>query len=184
MNLTFTKTELPEVIHIQPTSFEDERGWLTECYNKNTFIDNGINENFIQEKHSFSIKNVLRGLHFQKEPWGQGKLVRCSFGKIFDVAVDIRQTSPNFGKWVGFELSHNKKNLLYIPPGFAHGFVVLSNEGAYFSYLLSRSQFNKEHDSGIRFNDPDINIKWPLDKKELIVSQKDQNLPFLKTLVV
>lgn len=182
MNLTFTKTELPEVIHIQPSCFEDERGWLTECYNKHTFIDNGIDEIFIQEKHSYSFKNVLRGLHFQNDPWGQGKLVRCCFGKIFDVAVDIRPTSLNFGKWVGVELSHNKKNLLYVPAGFAHGFVVLSNEGAYFSYLISKAQFNKEYDSGVRYDDPEINIQWPVDKNELIISQKDKNLPFLKDL--
>lgn len=182
MNLTFSETELPEVIHIQPSCFEDERGWLTESYNKNTFIDNGINEIFIQEKHSFSVKNVLRGLHFQKEPWGQGKLVRCSFGKIFDVAVDIRPQSPNFGKWVGVELSHTQKNILYVPAGFAHGFVVLSEEGAYFSYLISKAQYNKEYDSGIRYNDPDINIKWPVREEEIIVSQKDKNLPFLKNL--
>lgn len=182
MNLTFIKTELPGVIYIETTSFEDDRGWLVENYNKNTFVDNGIDENFIQEKHSFSKKNVLRGLHFQKDPWGQGKLVRCSFGEIYDVVVDIRKESPTFGKWLGFLLTSKKRNSLFVPSGYAHGFVVLNNEGAYFSYLLSRAHFNKDYDCGINFNDPDLNISWPVNKNELIVSQKDQNLPFLKDL--
>jgi dTDP-4-dehydrorhamnose 3,5-epimerase len=182
MNLTFTKTALPEVIHIQPTAFEDDRGWLVESYNKNIFSENGINEIFLQEKHSFSKKNVLRGLHFQKDPWGQGKLVRCSLGRIFDVAVDIRPNSPNYGKWVGVELSHEKKNLLYIPAGFAHGFVVLSDEGAYFSYLISFANFNKEYDAGIYYDDPAIGINWPVNKNEIILSEKDKKLPFLQNL--
>lgn len=182
MKLKFTKTILPEVLYIESTAFEDDRGWLTESYNQHTFLENGIDEIFLQEKHSFSKKNVLRGLHFQKEPYGQSKLVRCSFGKIFDVVVDIRPTSVMYGKWFGIELSADLKNMLYVPPGFAHGFVVLSDEGAHFSYLLGKSHFNKEYDSGIYYNDPSISINWPVNINELILSEKDKNLPFLNKI--
>jgi len=182
MNLKFTKTFFSDVLYIESTGFEDERGWLTESYNQETFAENGINEIFLQEKHSFSKKNVLRGLHFQKEPFGQSKLVRCSFGKIFDVVVDIRPTSSTYGKWLGIELSSEKKDMLYIPPGFAHGFLVLSNDGAYFSYLLGKSHFNKKYDCGIYFNDPDININWPVRQEQLILSKKDKNLHLLNKI--
>jgi dTDP-4-dehydrorhamnose 3,5-epimerase len=180
MKITFSKTELPDVILITSSCFEDERGWLTENYNEETFKDNGINDTFLQEKHSYSKKNVLRGLHFQKEPWGQGKLVRCSFGKIYDVVVDIRPDSPTFKKWIGVILSSENKKQLYVPPGFAHGFVTLSEEGAYFSYLISQSHFNNEFDSGIHFNDPNINIQWPVILDEIIISEKDKKLPLLQ----
>lgn len=182
MNLTFKKTELPEVIHIKPSAFEDSRGWLCEFYNKKTFSENGITEHFIQGKHSVSKRNVLRGLHFQREPHSQGKLVRCSYGKIFDVVVDIRPESPNRGKWIGVELSSDNRELLYVPVGFAHGFVVL-NEEAHFTYLLCSSDFNPEADAGLIYNDPEVNIHWPVDIKDVIISEKDKNLPTLKNLV-
>jgi dTDP-4-dehydrorhamnose 3,5-epimerase len=179
MNLAFTPTELPEVIHIQASRFSDHRGWLSESYNKETFAENGITEDFIQEKHSFSNWNVVRGLHFQNDPHAQGKLVRCSSGKIFDVAVDIRKTSPNYKKWIGMELSYEKNNMLYIPPGFAHGFYVLSKEGAGFTYLTTHP-FNAESDMGIYIEDLDIGIDWPFSDMPLLISDKDLNMPLLK----
>jgi dTDP-4-dehydrorhamnose 3,5-epimerase len=182
MNLQFNKTALPGVIHIVPSTFNDHRGWLAESYNEQVFADNGITDRFSQEKHSFSKQNVLRGLHFQKEPYGQGKLVRCSYGRIFDVAVDIRSNSSTYGKWVGYELSSINSELLFIPPGFAHGFVVLSEEGAHFSYLISGAAYNAAADAGVYYDDPVININWPINKKELILSDKDKNMPLLSNL--
>jgi len=135
----------------------------------------------LQEKHSFSYKNVLRGMHFQKDPHAQGKLVRCSYGNIFDVVVDIRRNSASFGKWFGTELSSENKHQLYVPPGFAHGFVVMSDE-AYFSYLITHSHFNKEHDAGINFNDAAIGIQWPVKTEHMIISDKDMNFPLLDSL--
>ena len=184
MNLQFKETPLSGVIHIVPSAFSDHRGWLAESYNEQAFAKNGITEKFNQEKHSFSKKNVLRGLHFQKEPYGQGKLVRCSYGKIFDVAVDLRVNSPTYSKWVGYELSSENNELLYIPPGFAHGFVVLSDEGAHFSYLLSGAPFNSEADASLYYNDADVGINWPVNMEDLILSDKDKNALPLHKLVV
>jgi dTDP-4-dehydrorhamnose 3,5-epimerase len=184
MNLRFSPTNLPEVIHITSDRFEDKRGWLSESYNKDVFNDNGITDLFIQEKHSFSNYKVLRGLHFQKDPFGQGKLVRCSSGSIFDVVVDIRPHSINCGKYIGIELSYDNGDMLYIPPGFAHGFVVISENGAGFNYHTT-AHFNSSADSGISFRDGDINICWPFEVNEMIISDKDNHLPtlqeFLKT---
>jgi dTDP-4-dehydrorhamnose 3,5-epimerase len=183
MNLQFQETSLPGVVHIVPSAFNDHRGWLAESYNEQVFIENGITDRFNQEKHSFSKQNVLRGLHFQKEPYGQGKLVRCSYGKIFDVAVDIRDNSSTYGKWIGYELSSANNELLYIPPGFAHGFVVLSEEGAYFSYLISGASYNASADAGLYYSDPQVGIDWPVDVSNLILSDKDKNLPYLSNLI-
>ena len=182
MNLIFNTTDLPEVIHIQPSKFKDTRGWLSETYNEITFQDNGIHEKFIQEKYSFSKHKVLRGLHFQKDPYGQGKLVRCSYGKILDVVVDIRPHSINFGKHIKIELSYNRGNMLYIPSGFAHGFVVTSKSGAGFTYHTT-SHFNKSADSGISYDDKDIGIIWPFLASEMIISDKDKNLPLLNICI-
>lgn len=179
MNLLFESTKLQGVVLIKPSSYEDRRGWLTESYNEDIFTKNGITEKILQEKHSFSYKNVLRGMHYQKEPYGQGKLVRCSYGKIYDVVVDIRDKSKTFGEWLGVELSFENKYQLYVPPGFAHGFVVLSDDGACFSYLITHNHFNKEADSGINFNDSKIGIIWPISIADAIISDKDKNFPNL-----
>jgi len=183
MNLTFSSTELPDVILIHSSSFEDERGWLRETYNKNEFYKNGIVENFIQEKNSFSKPNVLRGLHLQREPKGQGKLVRCIYGSIFDVVVDVRVNSLTYGKWIGVELTDSNGYQLYIPPGFAHGFVVTSNTGAWFNYHITHNDFSKEYDGGVFFNDKTIGIKWPIDIDQMIISEKDKILPTLTQFI-
>lgn len=179
MPFTFTKTKIEDVILIEPKVFGDNRGFFMESYKKSDFEKAGITMDFYQDNHSKSTKGVLRGLHYQKSPKPQAKLVRCPKGRIFDVAVDIRFESKTFGQWVGYELSEENKKMLFIPEGFAHGFVVLSDE-AELLYKAS-NEFNLSLDAGIRWNDPDINVNWGLDFEPLI-SEKDTNLPFLKDL--
>ena len=181
MPFEFIKTEIPEVIIVKPKVFGDERGFFMETYKRSDFESTGIDIDFVQDNHSKSIKGVLRGLHFQTEPKAQGKLVRCIRGKIFDVAVDIRKGSPTFGKWVGVELSEENKLMLWIPKGFAHGFLTLSEE-AEIIYKVSGSEYSPEHDRSIRWNDPDIGINWPLEG-EPILSEKDRIAPFLREMV-
>jgi len=176
----FIKTDIPEVILVKPVVFKDNRGFFMETYKKSNFEKVGINTDFVQDNHSKSIKGVLRGLHYQNEPFAQGKLVRCIRGKIFDVAVDIRKGSPTFGKWIGYELSEENKLMLWIPKGFAHGFLTLSEE-AEVIYKVSGEEYSPQYDAGIIWNDPDIGIKWPLDNiDEVLLSDKDKNLPNLK----
>ena len=161
------KTEIPDVLILEPEVFGDERGFFMESFNQKVFEEAvGRKVEFVQDNHSKSIKGVLRGLHYQLEPYAQGKLVRCVVGEVFDVAVDIRKSSGTFGKWVGVNLSAENKRQLWIPEGFAHGFVVLSDE-AVFNYAPS-------HERNIIWNDPLLNIKWP--RKALItLSDKDAN---------
>ncbi len=180
MPFEFRSLEIKDVILVTPRVFGDERGFFMESYQKSSFQENGIKDEFVQDNHSKSIKGVLRGLHYQKEPKAQAKLVRCSKGKIFDVAVDIRKESPTFGKWVGEILSEDNKNMLYIPAGFAHGFVVLSDE-AELLYKAS-DEYSPENDRGIRWNDPDININWGIDLTDPTISEKDSKQPFLKDI--
>lgn len=177
MPFEFLKTEIPEVVLIKPKVFKDDRGFFMETYKKSEFERAGIPTNFVQDNHSKSTKYVLRGLHFQKEPFGQGKLVRCIRGKIFDVAVDIRKESPTFKRWVGFELTEENKQMLWIPRGFAHGFLTLSDE-AEIIYKVSDNEYSPKSDAGIIWNDPEININWPIDR-EPILSGKDKLLPKL-----
>ena len=176
MPFEFTKLDIPDVIFIEPKVFGDERGFFVETYKYSDFQKNGIGINFIQDNHSSSCKGVLRGLHYQKNPKAQGKLVRCIKGEIFDVGVDIRKGSPYFGKWAGKILSEENKAMLYIPPGFAHGFLVLSDTAEVL--YKTTDEYSPEHDRGVIWNDPDINIKW--DIKEPSLSKKDENLPLLK----
>jgi len=180
MPFEFIKTDIPDVILVKPKVFCDSRGFFMETYKKSDFESAGIDTDFVQDNHSKSIKGVLRGLHYQKEPFAQGKLVRCIRGKIFDVAVDIRKGSPTFGKWVGYELSEENKLMLWIPKGFAHGFLTLSEE-AEVVYKVSGGEYNPDYDAGIRWDDPDIGINWPIEMvEEVLLSEKDKNLPFLK----
>jgi len=182
MPFEFEKLEIPDVILVKPKIFRDNRGFFLETYKKSDFERNGINVEFIQYNHSGSVKGVLRGLHYQKHPKAQGKLVRCVKGAIFDVAVDIRKNSPTFRKWVGVYLSEENNYMLWIPEGFAHGFLVLS-DFAEVMYKVSGAEYSPEHDAGIRWDDPDIGINWPLDKVEqIILSEKDKNLPYMKEL--
>lgn len=179
MPFIFQKTDIDDVILVKPQVFGDSRGFFLESYQKSTFYKNGIDVEFCQDNHSKSTKGVLRGLHYQKKPKAQAKLVRCSKGKIFDVAVDIRKNSPTFAKWTGAILSEENKEMLFIPAGFAHGFVVLSDE-AELLYKAS-NEYSAENDRGIRWNDPDININWGIDFTPLI-SHKDTNQPFLTAI--
>lgn len=178
MPFNFRTLNIPDVILIEPESFIDNRGYFLENFNELIFYNNGIKTKFIQDNFSFSKKNVLRGLHFQKNPKPQAKLVSVLKGEIFDVAVDLRKNSSTYLKWVSEKLSSTNHRSLYIPEGFAHGFCVLSND-ALVMYKVN-SNFSSELDSGIMWNDPELNISWPI--SEPILSKKDQNLPILKNL--
>ena len=180
MPFEFISTDIPDVILVKPKVFSDKRGFFMETYKKSDFESAGIDTDFVQDNHSKSVKGVLRGLHYQKEPFAQGKLVRCIRGRIFDVAVDIRKGSPTFRKWVGYELSEENRLMLWIPKGFAHGFLTLSDE-AEVIYKVSGGEYNPDYDAGIRWDDPDIGINWPVKLvEEVLLSEKDRNLPFLK----
>ena len=170
-------TPIEGVCLIEPTVFGDNRGYFMETYSKPDFKEIGIDEDFVQDNQSKSKKGVLRGLHFQIENT-QGKLVRVIKGRVFDVAVDIRRGSKTFGKWVGYELSEENKKMLYIPPYFAHGFLVLSDE-AEFTYKCT-DVYNHSAESGIKFDDKDVNIEWPEVDAEILTSEKDQKWQSLK----
>ncbi len=176
MPFIFKQLEIPGIILIEPKIFEDDRGYFMETYKYSDFIKEGIKEYFIQDNCSRSVMGVLRGLHYQKNPMAQGKLVQCLKGKIFDVAVDIRKGSPTYGKWISMELSEENNLILYVPPGFAHGFVVLS-ESAKVMYKCTK-EYSPEDDRGIIWNDPDIGIIWPVTNP--ILSNKDAGHPRLK----
>ncbi|QSZ27774.1 dTDP-4-dehydrorhamnose 3,5-epimerase [Aceticella autotrophica] len=168
----FNKTEIDGVYIIEPEVFKDNRGYFMETYNYNDFKEAGLDMVFVQDNQSKSKKGVLRGLHFQKQH-PQGKLVRVIKGEVFDVAVDIRKDSKTFGKWAGVILSEENKKQFYIPEGFAHGFLVLSDE-AEFCYKCT-DFYHPGDEGGIIWNDPDINIDWPLDGfDEIILSEKDK----------
>ena len=169
--MKFIHTNIPEVLLIEPTIYEDSRGFFMESYQSKVFAEAGIKETFVQDNQSSSTQGVLRGLHYQIHH-AQGKLVRALYGKIFDVAVDLRRSSPTFGKWAGIYLSATNKHQLWIPPGFAHGFYVLS-DSAYVTYKVN-SHYSPEFASGIVWNDMKLNISWPT--SEPILSIKDQNL--------
>ena len=179
MPFVFKKLAIEDVILVEPKVFGDERGFFMESYKKTEFVMNGIDVEFKQDNHSSSTKGVLRGLHYQSNPKGQAKLIRCIEGEIFDVAVDIRKNSPTFGKWIGEKLSAENKKMIFIPEGFAHGFVVLSDK-AEVLYKVT-NEYSKEHDRGIAWNDPDININWGIDF-EPILSEKDKQQPLLKDI--
>ncbi|EEW5647007.1 dTDP-4-dehydrorhamnose 3,5-epimerase, partial [Escherichia coli] len=154
------KTEIPDVLIFEPKVFGDERGFFMESFNQRQFEEIvGRKISFVQDNHSKSKKGVLRGLHYQLPPFAQGKLVRCINGEVYDVAVDLRPESINYGKWVGIILSAENKKQLWIPEGFAHGFLVIS-EFAEFAYKTT-NYYSKESERGIRWNDPTINIQWP-----------------------
>lgn len=174
----FIPLALPEVIRVAPKLIEDERGFFAETYNEPVFRQNGIDVTFIQDNHSQSQKGVLRGLHFQRGPFAQDKLVRVVEGEVFDVAVDVRHQSPTYGQWVSAILSAQNKEMLFIPKGFAHGFLVLS-ETAQFVYKTS-NVYSPESDGGVRWDDPQIAITWPIAQPQL--SAKDADLPLLSEL--
>ncbi len=176
MPFKFTRLEIDAVVLIEPQLFGDERGFFLEFYKRSDFLQAGIAEHFVQDNHSRSAKGVLRGLHYQKAPHAQGKLVRCLQGAIFDVAVDIRVGSPTYGKWVGKELTGENRHLLYVPIGFAHGFLTLS-DAAEVLYKCT-DEYSPAHDRGIIWNDPDIGISWQTAAP--VLSSKDMSLPRLR----
>ncbi|WP_164156863.1 dTDP-4-dehydrorhamnose 3,5-epimerase [Sandarakinorhabdus rubra] len=174
--MTITATALPGVLLIEPRVFGDARGFFLESWNRRSFAEAGLDLDFVQDNHSRSARGVLRGLHYQlRQP--QGKLVRVTQGAVFDVAVDIRRSSPHFGRWVGVELSGDNHRMLYIPPGFAHGFLVLS-DSADFLYKCT-SLYDPPSDRSICWNDPDIGIDWPDAGVAPILSAKDAAAPRL-----
>ncbi|HBB66822.1 MAG: dTDP-4-dehydrorhamnose 3,5-epimerase [Elusimicrobia bacterium GWA2_56_46] len=176
MPFEFEKLEPAGLVLVKPKVFLDDRGFFVESYKKSDFEKAGIREEFVQDNHSKSVKGVLRGLHYQKDPFAQGKLVRCLSGRVLDVAVDIRRASPSFGKWAAIELNSDSANMLYIPPGFAHGFLVLS-ETAEIMYKCTK-EFSPAHDAGIRWDDPRLGIEWGI--KAPVLSAKDSALPLLE----
>ncbi len=170
--------DIPEVLEIRTPRFGDDRGFFSEVYNAMSFREAGIDLTFVQDNHSLSKEvGVLRGLHFQTPPFAQAKLVRVARGRIFDVAVDLRQSSPTYRQWAGLEVSADDWNQILVPEGFAHGFVTLESDTEVLYKVTA--PYSKEHDRSIRFDDPDIGIDWPLPSDKLILSDKDRNAPAL-----
>lgn len=177
--MKFTPLAIPDVFLIEPKVYGDARGFFLESFRQDLFNQaTGTNHEFIQDNHSRSSKGVLRGLHYQLPPHAQGKLVRVVSGAVFDVAVDIRRNSPSFGKWVGTKLTAESHHQLWIPPGFAHGFVVLSDT-ADFVYKTT-AYYAPESDRGVRWDDTDIGIQWPTLDVPFSLSDKDQKQPLLQ----
>jgi dTDP-4-dehydrorhamnose 3,5-epimerase len=177
--MTITPTKIPDVFIIEPKVFGDERGFFFESFNQKNFTEKtGITLEFVQDNHSRSVKGVLRGLHYQMQHT-QGKLLRVIAGEIFDVAVDMRKSSPNFGEWVGCILSAENKRQFWIPPGFAHGFVVISDIAEVL--YKTTDYYAPEYERSLLWNDPDLGIDWPLEGITPILSAKDQAGQPLKT---
>lgn len=179
MTFEFEKQKIEDVILVKPKFFGDNRGFFMETYKKSEFFKNGIQEEFVQDNHSKSTAHVLRGLHYQAKPYGQAKLVRCLKGKIYDVAVDIRKSSKTFGQYIKVELSEENKHMLFIPEGFAHGFVALTND-VELLYKTSR-EYAPNEDRGLIWNDEDLNIDWEINF-EPILSEKDKVQPKFKNI--
>ena len=175
MPFEFEALKIPGAVLVKPRLFPDDRGYFFETYKKSDFVVTGIDENFVQDNYSTSTKSVIRGLHYQKEPKAQAKLVSATVGRIFDVAVDLRKGSPTYGEWLAAELSEENRHMLFIPSGCAHGFCVLSDK-AEVSYKTS-DEYSPSHEAGIIWNDADLNIQWP--NIEPVLSDKDAKLPHL-----
>jgi dTDP-4-dehydrorhamnose 3,5-epimerase len=173
-------TALPEVVIIKPDVFGDDRGYFFESFHETKFAEYGITGPFVQDNESQSQKDVLRGLHFQLEPYAQGKLVRVIRGAVLDIAVDIRRNSPTFGKWVSMKLTSENKWICFIPKGFAHGFVTLE-DNTVFTYKCS-GFYNKASEGSVRWNDPDLNIDWGITNP--LLSEKDKMAPLLKDAIL
>lgn len=175
--MNIIKTKLDGLFIIEPDVFGDNRGWFMESFNKDKFEEIAPNIDFVQDNHSMSSKKgTLRGLHFQKNPHSQSKLIRCTKGKILDVAVDLRKKSSTYKKWISIELSEENKKQLFIPQGFAHGFLTLT-DNVEFQYKVD-NYYSKESDRGIRFDDPEIGVDWGIENP--ILSDKDKIAPFFK----
>lgn len=181
-NFNFIETKIKDLYIIEPKVFGDDRGYFMESYNRNDFVEAGLDMIFVQDNESKSRKGVLRGMHFQTKHT-QGKLVRVTQGAVYDVAVDLRKESPTYGQWEGILLTGENKKQFYVPEGFAHGFLVVSDE-AVFNYKCT-DFYAPEYDSGLLWNDPDVGIEWPLNKvEEVILSEKDKTQKTLKELYI
>ena len=179
-NFNFIETKIKDLYIIEPKVFGDDRGYFMESYNRRDFVEAGLDMRFVQDNESKSKKGVLRGMHFQTK-FTQGKLVRVIQGEVYDVAVDLRKGSPTYGAWEGILLSSENKKQFYVPEGFAHGFLVLSDE-AVFNYKCT-NLYSPEYDGGLLWNDPEVGIEWPLDGiDEIILSEKDKKQKTLKEL--
>jgi len=180
MPFSFKPLSIPDVVLVEPTVFPDDRGFFMEAFKASDFEKAGLPIHFVQDNFSCSKKDVIRGLHYQKNPKAQGKLVSVLKGGVWDVAVDLRRQSPTFLKWAAAELNDRNHELLYIPPGFAHGFVALTGE----VHLLYKctNEYDPQADAGIRWDDPDIAIPWPVDRP--VLSEKDRRLPLLHQVEV
>lgn len=176
MSFTFTPLDIPDVVLVRPTRLGDTRGFFAETYRASAFADAGIEVTFVQDNLARSAGGVLRGLHYQLPPHAQGKLLQVVRGAVFDVAVDLRRGSPTYGGWVGHELSEESGTLLWIPPGFAHGYAVLT-EAADLSYKVT-TEYRPEADRGIRWDDPDVGVAWPF--TDPVLSARDRGLPLLR----
>lgn len=181
--MKLTQTIIPDVVIIEPSIFSDERGWFMESFNEQRFYNEltklglSIPNALVQDNHSCSNKGVLRGLHYQTAPHAQGKLVRVTQGSVFDVAIDIRKDSPTYGQWVGVELSAKNHKQLWIPEGFAHGFVALE-DNTHFLYKTT-NYYSKENERVIKWNDPVLKIEWPIEMNSISLSKKDEiAMPF------
>jgi dTDP-4-dehydrorhamnose 3,5-epimerase len=173
--MPFKETPLPGVIIFEPAVYPDDRGFFFESYNKRLFVSNNISNEFVQDNQSFSVYGVIRGLHYQREPHAQSKLVRVLHGEILDVVLDMRVGSPGFGKTYDVRLSAENKKQIFVPKGFAHGFSVLS-ETAVISYKCDQF-YNKQSEAGILFNDAELNINWQIPPDKTLISEKDTQLP-------
>ncbi len=173
--MPFWKTPFEGLVVFEPLVWEDQRGYFFESYNRQTFAEAGIHADFVQDNQARSTYGVLRGLHFQKPPYEQAKLVRVTEGAVYDVAVDLREDSPTYGQWYGLELSAENKRQLFVPRGFAHGYLVLTPT-AEFCYKCDNF-YSKAHEGGIRYDDPTLGINWPIALNEAILSEKDLALP-------
>ena len=176
MPFEFSTFDIPGPIIVVPKVFGDDRGFFVELYKHSDFVRGGISDHLVQDNYSKSARGVSRGLHYQKHPHAQGKLVICMKGSIYDVAVDIRKGSPHYGKWIGIELSEANRQMLYVPPGFAHGFQVLSDT-AEVLYKCT-AEYSPANEGGVIWNDATINVSWPL--KDPVLSGKDKVNPLLR----
>jgi dTDP-4-dehydrorhamnose 3,5-epimerase len=174
----FKKTPIEGLIVIEPRAFPDGRGFFMETYKESDFLAAGIPGPFVQDNHSRSVRGVLRGLHYQNPPHAQGKLVRVVRGAVWDAAVDLREGSPTYLRWYGLELSEENRLMMYVSPGFAHGYLTLSDI-AEFQYKCT-AEYDKAAEGGVRWDDPDLAIEWP--SADVQVSEKDEKLPYLKDL--
>ena len=176
--MTIIKTPIDGLLVIEPQVFKDARGYFVETYNEQRYREAGIDSVFVQDNQSCSSYGVVRGLHFQRPPYSQAKLVCCTVGRVLDVAVDLRKGSPTYGKWYSVELSEDNKRQFFIPRGFAHGFSVLSNQ-AIFTYKCD-NLYHPEADGGILLSDPDLAIDWQVPEELRIISEKDKKHPLFR----